>query len=1011
MAFLQRAARRTGLWPGLIFLAALLPRLSALGRYVTPDELNWVYRSVRFREALLAADWGSTLQSGHPGVVTMWIGAAAVQLQVWLREGAGEQLAWLAQLHQLSLDNVEAYRRLAFFLDGGRLGVALITSLGIVAVYLVGKRVVGQRAALAGGLLLALDPFFAGLAGLLHVDALLTIFTALALLLALAAARTAGRDSNGADGRAKPSSRRRPDAPGEVARSGSDWPDQPPGGFGRYGPAVMAGICTGLALLSKTPALMLLPFIAAIFLWAAFRGPAPEGKRSPFWRPVLLWAGGLLGTALVLLPALWAAPLEVLETVAGLSGRLAGDAVRPTFFLGEAALDPGPLFYPVAVLFRLSPAVFLGLLLLAPAWKTFRAQRGGNTFRTVGWFLLFVLAFLVFISLVAKKHDRYALPALMALTLAAGWGMGRLAERGSGVWRRMAPSLICLQAAYLVFYLPYPLMAYNWLAGGGRTAAEALPAGWGEGAGAGARWLAETVPNPEAATLFTTNTTGTAPFFPGEILRLDRSMLPLLEEGDYVLLVQGDAQLELARPAEGVLQEGVLQEGEGQEGVLQKGEGQEERVSAILLEGEEAAQRLTLKGATWAMVYEDLAAPDFGIPSLEMAARDATFGGQVAMTAAGVVPAAWPDRMLVGVTWERRSEGAVSPVYQARFSLVDGRERVRASWERTLLNRADLVPGYWPAGAPLTVYYAHQLPPDLPPGEYGVRVEVFNAQGERLGVFDSAGRFQGVLADAGRVTVPAPAWQPALEIPERTAGEREAAGYGPPPEEVGSGETLTLDLWWQVETAEEGDLVLLLGDAEMATTLDTRGWRPGQIYHILPSWRLPAEMEAGRYGLRLQWVGEDGRRWPEPVALGEIDVAERNRSFELPEGITPLNVRLGTVATLQAVRADWEEEALVVQVVWQANEPDEVGYTTFVHLWNQEGGRVDQVDRPPEPPTNSWVGGQVITETYRLARPEAGVYTVAMGLYDATSGQRLPAYDADGERLENDQYLLEVTAP
>ena len=60
---------------GILFISALLPRLFAIGRYITPDELNWIHRSVRFREALLAGRWAETLVSGHPGVTTTWAGA------------------------------------------------------------------------------------------------------------------------------------------------------------------------------------------------------------------------------------------------------------------------------------------------------------------------------------------------------------------------------------------------------------------------------------------------------------------------------------------------------------------------------------------------------------------------------------------------------------------------------------------------------------------------------------------------------------------------------------------------------------------------------------------------------------------------------------------------------------------------------------------------------------------------------------------------------------------------
>jgi hypothetical protein len=85
----------------------------------------------------------------------------------------------------LTPDNVEAFRRLAVLLTGGRLAVAVVNSLGIVAVYLLARRLwpqEGSRFQVPGSrtersapgpwplasipylaaLLLALDPFLAG---------------------------------------------------------------------------------------------------------------------------------------------------------------------------------------------------------------------------------------------------------------------------------------------------------------------------------------------------------------------------------------------------------------------------------------------------------------------------------------------------------------------------------------------------------------------------------------------------------------------------------------------------------------------------------------------------------------------------------------------------------------------------------------------------------------------------------------------------------------------------------
>ena len=67
---------------GDVYKRQFLPRLVAIGRYVTPDEPTWVYRSIQFREALLAGDWAGTLVAGHPGVITTWLGAIGASVHI-----------------------------------------------------------------------------------------------------------------------------------------------------------------------------------------------------------------------------------------------------------------------------------------------------------------------------------------------------------------------------------------------------------------------------------------------------------------------------------------------------------------------------------------------------------------------------------------------------------------------------------------------------------------------------------------------------------------------------------------------------------------------------------------------------------------------------------------------------------------------------------------------------------------------------------------------------------------
>jgi len=425
--------------PLALFLTALLPRLAALDRYVTPDESSWVFRSLRFREALLAADWANTLQSGHPGVSTTWLGSLAIQLQLWLQPASRPHLDWINKLYWLAPDNGEAIQHLAHFLNPARMSVILVTSLGVVGIFLLARDRLGPLPALIGAFLLALDPFLAGLSGLLHLDALLATFMVVTILLLMP--------------RSDPNRERSSRNVLPVGR--------------RYW--ILAGMTTALAILTKTPGLFLLLVVPAIWLWQLLRF---DRKMGTWYLAIGTWAVSMILLLLLLLPAIWADPKNTFITISGLTERLLVDAVRPSYFLGEMTLQPGSSFYPLAILFRLSPVVTSGLLLafIGMVYRIFK-KKSPLIPATVWWLLLFSLAFTFFLNFSAKRFDRYALPAIYALILIGGWGIATLAHYLWSLGRRNLPTLLLLlfiplTLAYLISAWPYPLTAYNWILGG-----------------------------------------------------------------------------------------------------------------------------------------------------------------------------------------------------------------------------------------------------------------------------------------------------------------------------------------------------------------------------------------------------------------------------------------------------------------------------------------------------------------------------------------------------------------
>ena len=101
-------------------------------------------------------------------------------------------------------------------------------------------------------------------------------------------------------------------------------------------------------------------------------------------------------------------------------------------------------------------------------------------------------------------------------------------------------------------------------------------------------------------------------------------------------------------------------------------------------------------------------------------------------------------------------------------------------------------------------------------------------------------------------------------------------------------------------------------------------------------------------------------------------------------------------------------DLMTVTLHWTADAPDGRDYTVFVHLLDAAGQLVAQSDGQPRAgmyPTSIWSGGEHIVDEHALILPASlppGDYSIRVGLYDAASGARLPAYDPAGNRYGDD---------
>lgn len=306
--------------------------------------------------------------------------------------------------------------------QASRLGATL--PMAITTSFLIGLaswflvKLFGVFPGFVAGSLLAVEPYLVGMSQIAHLDMLLALFMLNSVLVFLIYQR----------------------------------------------PVVGVGGLAGLALATKLlPALWLFAFFGLFLVWK-YRWQISE---------IIRQLGFIFGVAMLVFYVTWPA----LWFTADLGRSFAKDVpyvIREAHVAvddSQEPIAPGS-FYVRTVLARTTPFILI---------LTFAAVLAKKK-PPLSWLLLYAFSFLIFITLAAKKADRYALPALVMLPVIAGASLpilrSRIVKWGAGI----AILLLTIQA---VLWVPYTI-AYNNPIFNIRP----LPQqGWGEGLDVAAAWL------------------------------------------------------------------------------------------------------------------------------------------------------------------------------------------------------------------------------------------------------------------------------------------------------------------------------------------------------------------------------------------------------------------------------------------------------------------------------------------------------------------------------------------
>ncbi|MBE7471418.1 MAG: hypothetical protein DPW09_04770 [Anaerolineae bacterium] len=483
-----------------LFLLAFLPRAYDLHRFVTADEAKWVYRSAQFLLALLRGDFSATSVNLTPAVTTTWLGSLGLAVYYQFNQSAIGQpfVDWLAALPE--------FRVQLDILAATRWPMVVLTSLSVVIIFALLRRLFNPTLAFLAATLIALDPHPVALSRIIGHDAPAMVFMSLSLLLLLLAVQRETWARGDEDAKRRGS--------GEM---------NPSFRLLASSPLILSAVAAGLAFLSKAPTLFLIPFAGLVLIFAATslspRLPASSPHRLiASLSPLLVWLVVAYLTFVAFWPAAWVEPLGRPVAVfqnAFISATDEEEASEEGFW---RVPDLGPFYYVVNGAFKLSPLVMVGAglaIFFAVKDRTGRPMESKLPGKTPSlasspprllasplfWLAVFVVLFTLFMTASDKRSPRYILPIFPPLAIIAAWGWlalaGRTGEQGSKGAReqgrtashltlhasRFTLSALLLVAALVILlpYAPYYFTFYNPLLGGPFSAPHLVKIGWGEG--------------------------------------------------------------------------------------------------------------------------------------------------------------------------------------------------------------------------------------------------------------------------------------------------------------------------------------------------------------------------------------------------------------------------------------------------------------------------------------------------------------------------------------------------
>ncbi len=997
---------KASVWLSWLFIAIVIvaPRVSDLDVFYARDELAiWPWAD-EFTLAVWRGDPAVTLTaSDYPGIPMFWVQTLFLTFKY--------SFPTLFPQTAIPLESLTKDRSIELLAER-RLAAGLLISLQLIAAVLLVRQLFGWRVAVLSAILLGLDPFSLSEARLLRLEMISALFVCLSLLAYLLYLRRRG-----------------------------------------YGWLLLSGIMAGLSVSSKTSAGLIVPFIWLLLLLDFLLVPPSifeRGQKGPWLKKFrqmigngLIWAVGAMGAFWLIWPAMWVRPMDAIQHIF-LTGffqaadrSVWGDKV---FFWGQVIEggDPGPWFYPVALAFRTTPLMWLGLAtalwVLVSSILTLRKSKNHHSPFTinqpwpataVGLLLTFVILVTIELTLIVSKVDRFLLLIFPILDILSAIGLAALIEYASRLTPHASERSLpvgrltyhALSAALLLIILvaqlvltfpahPYYFTYWNPWTGGARAAVEVLPIGSGEGIDQAIEFLNSQPDASEAELVCGASEPWCQRLFKGETMRSASYFDSRWVEADYVSFYISHLQRQNYPPE-----------------------------VVDFFQWQTPFYQVSLNGVTYFSVYAVPKMAHFAGRANDLAG----LGRLLGYTLTGPNPSseeltAKPgESVKARVWWTNLGAGVDNLVL--RWVDETGYE-----WGRAKLVPRSEYAALAPSQRAIVVSTASlTIPPGTPPGLYFLRMGITAPGEERL-----LGEFK--LPDEANklVVIPGPIFSDpqllAISKPlnQTLTPEVTLLGYDPPAQALTAAVPTWLILYWQATAKPANYLVTLrlLDSAGQEVTrwqdqpghghYPMKNWQAGEIVKDVWVLQVPTETPVGNYSLEISLTDPDNPKSPIPnpqSPIPNLEVWPQPIHYEAPEMQAELGAQFGEHLILLGYDLFFDTGGaiggrLAPVFYWQSLADFEETFDLVLTLRNADPDQVVKEWRLPLGTGEAktlWKAGEVIETTYPLdiEATVTGRYHLDLALQNRATGHIEPVRSDEGVetmfvRIENIQDRLVV---